>query len=88
MKQRTLEFRLRISALRALAALSGFLVAFPPAQIAAQVPKRAVTAPVEETRTSNVRDDAKLFGAAAIAAAHQAPRRRKQDRRRDDDRNG
>ncbi len=88
MKQRTLEFRLRISALRALAAISGFLVAFPLAPIAAQVPKGAVTAPVEETRTSNLRDAARLFGAGGgRRRAHQTSRRRNQDRRRDDDRN-
>ncbi len=89
MEQRTLEFRRRISTLPALVALAGFLAASLPATIAAQVPKRAESTLVEETRTSNLRDDAKLFSAAAIAAARtKAPRRRKQDGRRDDDRNG
>ncbi len=36
---------------------------------AAQVPKRAESTPVEETRSSNLRDAAGLFGAQPIAAA-------------------
>ena len=69
MKHRTPEFRFRICTLPGCAALAAFLAAMPPAPIAAQVPKRPATALVEETRTSNLRDDAKLFGASAIAAA-------------------
>jgi uncharacterized protein GlcG (DUF336 family) len=51
------------------AAALGILAAWPAEPAAAQAPKRAVATPVEETRSSNVRDAAELFGAGAIAAA-------------------
>jgi uncharacterized protein GlcG (DUF336 family) len=51
------------------AAVAAILAAWPPAQTAAQIPKRSVTTPVEETRASNLRDAAGLFGALAIAEA-------------------
>jgi uncharacterized protein GlcG (DUF336 family) len=69
MKQRTPVLRRRIWTLPGVAALAALLAASPSAPIAAQVPKRAVTTPVEETRSSNLRDDARLFRAPAIATA-------------------
>ena len=54
-----------------------------PAPIAAQVPKRAVTAPVEETRTSNLRDARQaLRRRGDRRRAHRASRPREQDGRR------
>ncbi len=50
-------------------ALAAILAAFVPGEAAAQVPGPGATAPVEETRASNIRDAAGLFEPDAVAAA-------------------
>jgi uncharacterized protein GlcG (DUF336 family) len=69
MNRRTPELRRRCRALGGWAALAAILAAWAPSQIAAQVPKGAVPARVEEMRSSNFRDAAGLFSAEATAAA-------------------
>ena len=53
----------------ALVALSAVMTCWVATRSTAQEPKRAATAPVEETRASDVHDAAGLFGAGAVAAA-------------------
>jgi glc operon protein GlcG len=70
MKRSTAEICHRDRSLFGWAALAAILaVCQPTARSAAQVPKQSLTSAVEETRASNVRDDAGLFSAAAIANA-------------------
>ncbi len=57
-----------------VAALAAVLGHFAGSALAAQVPKQRTTAPVEETRLSNIRDAAGLFSAEAVAAAREALR--------------
>jgi glc operon protein GlcG len=59
----------RHRALCGWAAALAIVAAWPAEPAAAQAPKRGLATPVEETRSSNLRDAAELFGAEAIVKA-------------------
>ncbi len=68
MNRRTREYRPRYCAL-GCAGILAVVAACASGPASAQVPRRTETIPVEETRSSNLRDAAGLFGAQSTAAA-------------------